>query len=127
MHMNKLSALIKLIRDTIPHAAKAQKDIDWKLGMTDSERAQTVTVGTDVVFKWKHQHNVWLMPNKAAYDACDFSEAKELASDSVQEYTYKASAPGTFYFGCKITGHCRYLHKMALTVTAAGQCVDTIA
>ena len=125
--MNKLSALIKLTRDTIPHAATAQKDIDWKLGMTDSERAQTVTAGTDVVFKWIDQHNVWLMPNKAAYDACNFDQARELASESVNEYTYKASAPGTFYFGCKITDHCRFKHKMALTVTTAGQCVDTIA
>ena len=127
MHMNKSSALIKLTRDTIPHAATAQKDIDWKLGMTDSERAQTVTAGTDVVFKWTDEHNVWLMPNKAAYDACDFSKARELASKSVNEYTYNASAPGTFYFGCQITLHCISNHRMALTVTTAGQCVDTIA
>ena len=125
--MNALSALIKLTRVAIPHAPIAQKDIDWKLGMTDAEQRQTVTVGTDVVFKRTDQHNVWLMPNKAAYDACDFSQATELASDSENDYTYKASTPGTFYFGCQITSHCRYAHKMALTVTSAGQCVDTIA
>ena len=95
--------------------------------MTYSERTQTVAAGTDVVFKWIDQHNVWLMPNKGAYDACDFSEARELAPDSVYEYTYKASAPGTFYFGCQITHHCAVNHKMALTVTTPGQCVDTIA
>ena len=88
--------------------------------MTDAERAQTVAVNTAVTFKWSELHNVWLMPNKAAYDACDFSQARELAPKSVNEYTYKASAPGTFYFGCKITGHCKFAaHKMALTVTAS--------
>ena len=91
--------------------------------MTDTERAQTVAVGTQVVFKWSETHNVWLMPNKAAYDGCDFAQAKELASTSANEYTYKTSAPGTFYFSCKITDHCRLANlKMALTVTSAGQC-----
>ena len=110
-----------------PHPTIAQKNIDWKLGMTWAARTQTVTVGTDVVFKWIDQHTLWLMPNKAAYDACDFSQGIQLASTSVNEYTYKASALGTFYFGCNIAGHCEYALKMALTVTTAGQCVDTIA
>ena len=86
--------------------------------MTDAERAQTVAVNTAVTFKWSELHNVWLMPNKAAYDACDFSQARELASISVTEYTYKASAAGTVYFGCQVTGHCSFAnHKMTLTVT----------
>ena len=109
------------------HSTIAQKDIDWKLGMSKAEQTQTVAAGTDVVFKWINVHNVWLMPNKAAYEACDFSHARELASKSVNEYTYNASAPGTFYFGCRITDHCRFNHRMALTVTTPGQCVDTIA
>ena len=109
------------------HSTIAQKDIDWKLVMSKAEREQTVAAGTDVVFKWTDEHNVWLMPNKAAYDACDFSQARELASSSVHEYTYTASAPGIVYFACQITQHCIVNHKMALTVTTPGQCVDTIA
>ena len=98
----------------------AQKEIAWKLGMSNAERAETVAVGTNVLFKWSGTHNIWLMPNKAAYDACDFSQATELASISVNEYTYKASAAGTIYFGCQVTGHCSFAnHKMTLTVTAA--------
>ena len=95
--------------------------------MSEAEQAQTVSAGTNAVFKWREVHNVWLLPNKAAYDACDFSQARELASSSVHEYTYTASAPGIFYFACEITQHCIVNHKMALTVTTAGQCVDTIA
>ena len=87
--------------------------------MTDTERAQTVAVGTQVVFKWTQTHNVWLMPNKAAYDACDFSQGKELAPSSANgEYTYKASAAGTVYFACKVPGHCKFAQqKLVLTVT----------
>ena len=86
--------------------------------MSDAERAQTVALGTNVNFKWSGNHNVWLLPNKAAYDACDFSKGKELASTSVTEYTYKASAAGTFYFVCEVAGHCSHAQqKLALTVT----------
>ena len=86
--------------------------------MTDAERTQTVAVNTQIKFKWSSTHNVWLLPNKAAYDACDFSKGTELASTGVNEYTYKASATGTVYFGCQVTGHCKFAnHKLALTVT----------
>ena len=79
MRMNKTPASIRLTRHTMPHPTIAQKDIAWKLGITAAERKQTVAVNTDVTFKWSGTHNVWLLPNKAAYDACDFSKAKELA------------------------------------------------
>ena len=88
--------------------------------MSPAERTQTVEAGTNVVFKWSGMHNVWLLPNKDAYDACDFSKGTELAPTSVNDYTYKASAAGTFYFGCQIIGHCAFAaHKLELTVTAA--------
>ena len=102
-----------------PYPPIARKDIDWKLGMKDAERAQTVAAGTHVIFKWSGTHNVWLMPNEAAYDGCDFSQATELAPTSVNEYTYKASAAGTFYFGCEVTDHCAFgAIRLALTVAA---------
>ena len=87
--------------------------------MTKTEQTQTVVAGTDVIFKWSDTHDVWLLPNKAAYDACDFSEGKELAPTSVNKYTYETLAAGTFYFACKVTGHCRFAMKLALTVSPA--------
>ena len=85
--------------------------------MTVEERTQTVATGTNVVFEWSGSHNVWLMSDKAAYDACDFSQANELASASVQDYTYKASEAGTVYFACEFIGHCAFAsQKLALTV-----------
>ena len=86
--------------------------------MTKAEQTQTVVEGTNVIFKWSGSHDVWLLPNKAAYDACDFSQGKELASTSVTEYTYETLAAGTFYFSCKVEGHCKFAQmKLALTVT----------
>ena len=86
--------------------------------MSKAEQTQTVAAGTDVIFKWSELHDVWLLPNKAAYDACDFSQGKELASTNVNKYTYETLAAGTFYFGCKVTAHCAYAAmKLVLTVT----------
>ena len=86
--------------------------------MSEAEQTQTVIVSTDVKFKWDGTHNVWLLPDKAAYDACDFSKGKELAPTGVNEYTYKALAAGTVYFACQVTGHCSHAQqKLTLTVT----------
>ena len=92
--------------------------------MSKAEQTQTVAAGTDVIFKWwGEKHDVWLLPNKAAYDACDFSRAKYLPptyEKSVNQYTYKTLAAGTFYFGCKVNGHCKFAQmKLALTVTGS--------
>ena len=96
--------------------------------MTSAEQAQTVAPGTDVIFKWSDNHDVWLMPNKVAYNECDFDQARELASTSVNEYTYKAPAAGTVYFTCKVTGHCEFGNmKLALTVTSPPAPKTTVA
>ena len=103
---------------TPPKATK--KNIVWKLNMKSTERQQTVAVNTDVIFTWTGTHDVYLLPNKKAFEECDFSKAKELASTKVNKYTFKASAAGVFYFGCKVTGHCKFTkQKLALTVTPA--------
>ena len=90
--------------------------IDWKFNM---ETKATTKVGTDVVFKWSGYHNVYMFPSKAAFEKCDFSGAKELAGNDKNPFTYKASKPGTYYFGCEVGngGHCNTPQKLALTVT----------
>ena len=85
--------------------------------MSQSEQKQTVSVGDNVVFNWGGVHNVYEMPSETAFDACDFSQAVELASTTQRSYTYKATASGTFYFACQISGHCNLGQKLSLTVT----------
>ena len=81
--------------------------------------AATVKVNTAVVFKWSGYHNVYMFPNKADFENCEFGKAKELAANSKNPFTFKASSPGTFYFGCEVGGgyHCNTPQKLALTVT----------
>ena len=89
--------------------------------MTDVEREQKVAVNTDVIFKWSGWHNVWKFPDKAAFDACDFSRATELAGSSRGPYTYQASSAGIVYFGCQVQwfffSNCKAKQKLALSVT----------
>merc|ERR1719408_375930 len=98
--------LITCIWSFVP--CNAQKKIDWKLGMTGAEMKQTVTVNSNVIFKWSAWHNVWKFPDQAAFDACDFSKATELASVNQNPFTYKAPSAGIVYFGCQVGGgvHC---------------------
>ena len=93
-------------------------NIDWKLGMKTNATTET---NTTVVFKWSGYHNVYMFPSKAAFDSCDFSDATELATNDKNPFTYKASAPGTYYFGCEVGNgyHCKQPQKLALTVTGA--------
>merc|ERR1712032_400450 len=91
--------------------------IDWKLGMTAAQMKQTVSLNTEVVFKWSGFHNVYELSDKKAFDACDFSKAKQLASHNQGPFTYKASSAGIVYFACKVGGHCSSKQKLALTVT----------
>ena len=92
-------------------------DIVWKMGMSPEAQQQTVGIDDEVVFKWEGVHNVYKMPSKAAYDACDFSEAAELASTTQSSYTYKATEARTIYFACEISDHCNSGQKLTLTVT----------
>merc|ERR1719446_782069 len=92
--------------------------------MTDAEMKQTVALDTQVVFEWSGYHNVYQLPDKAAFDSCDFSKATKLASSNGSPYTYKASSAGTVYFACEVGGHCRFNQKLALTVTGARKTID---
>ena len=85
--------------------------------MTAAEMKQTVPLNTKAVFKWSGYHNVYELPDKNAFDACDFSKATKLASPDQSPYTYKASSAGIVYFACEVGGHCSFKQKLALTVT----------
>ena len=94
-----------------------------------SEIETSVEVNTDVVFKWLGYHNVYMFPNKADFEKCDFANSEELASNDQNPFTFKATSPGTFYFGCKVGNgwHCRQPQKLALKVTGKlYACIDSV-
>jgi len=69
-------------------SAVADYVVDWRVPQANDANANawvaavTVPVGEKVVLEWTDYfafHNVFRMKDKAAYDACDFTGAVELA------------------------------------------------
>ena len=87
--------------------------------MTAGQQAVSAKVGDTVVFTWSGTHDVNEFPDEAAYTACEFGGATELAASSPDgTYTYTAVEWGTFYFGSSIGGDCSAdPPKLTLTVT----------
>ena len=101
-------------------------NIDWIVEMPETEA--TATVGTDVRFEWSSYHNVYMFPSKTDFENCNFDKATEVASNDQNPFTFKASTPGTFYFGCEVGNgwHCRTPQKLALTVTGNSYVCDAV-
>ena len=91
----------------------------------------TVAKGTVLVFRYSTSHNVWLMPTQEAFDSCDFSAARELASTShggvasadvdrlgyANVYAHAAGRADTvLYFACQISDHCDKGQKISVRV-----------
>ena len=86
----------------VGYAAAAEKAIDWKLGMTTSEQALTMSVSDTAKFTWGGGHNVWQSTDKAAYENCDLNKGTEVHSSAQgSPYIYTPSAPGVVYFICE--------------------------
>lgn len=92
--------------------------------MPSSPSSYCVSPNTKLTFQYSRYHNVYLMPSEAAYDACDFSSATELASDSfgapntLNIYEAVATSAGTLYIACGKSGHCTSDQKIAISVQA---------
>ena len=104
------------------HVKLDRKIIDWKVDMTDAETKQGVSLDGDVVFKWSGYSNVYQLPDKEAFDDCDFSKSTKLASYDESPYTYKASSAGIFYFTCGAVNRCA-LQNQKLALTVASTCM----
>merc|ERR1711907_600724 len=102
-------------------------------GTTDTWTTGTVyqpvqaQVGETVVFKYSTSHNVYSIPTKAGYDACDFSGATELGSTSQgggtgalpNVYNYQCSSPGQAYIACEVGAHCAAGQKVTINCDVA--------
>ena len=70
---------------------------------------------------WSGVHDVWRFPDEAAMDACDFSEAEELASTDISSYVFDgqwSDDGGSLYLGCSVSDHCS-VGNQKLTLTYA--------
>merc|ERR1711976_437108 len=117
--MRRSGAQLTTAATSTTSTSATPKTIDWRVGMTENEMKLGVALDTSLVFQWSGYHNVYQLPDKDAFDTCDFSQATKLASPGESPFTYEASSAGKFYFACEVGGHCRFNQKLALTVTGA--------
>lgn len=108
-----------------PAAAEEKKaavvEFDWHKPLDVAAcRAQSFPANATVKFVWPNLHNVWAMPDKAAFDACDFAKAVDLGQvggadgghTTVDLKKHKA-ADGTAYLACQVGKHCPKGQKLA--------------
>merc|ERR1719213_1619625 len=75
---------------------------------------KSADAGETVTFNWDETHDVWLMPDEAAYNSCTFTNAVEIHSTSVK--TGAVSGLGeTKYYACHVGSHCDSGQKIAMT------------
>ena len=84
-------------------AAHNEQTISWATG--SGYASTSVSVGEPVTFVYSSSHDVWQFDDFAAYEACDFGRATNLAGRSDSPFTINAPA-GNSYYGCDVGSHC---------------------
>jgi len=93
-------------------SAKADSSVSWS---ATSYNDVTASVGDVITFTYSSSHDVLEFPDKAAFDACDFSNAVLLGDTRDSPYEYVVN--GTAYLGCSKGSHCsRSGQKIAILV-----------
>ena len=93
--------------------------IPWTKGFSGKAEDQTMDVknGELLKFVWAGGHNVYLMKDKVAFDACDFSTGTDLGAASPVYYTMGAT---TTYFACQVGSHCSIGQKLSAVIAGGG-------
>ena len=83
-------------------------------------------VGGLVAFHWESPfHDLVQLPDEAAFNSCDMSNAVTLASTSRSSYYYDCATPGaTVYLACSVGSHCSMGQKVAVTTSENVHAVD---
>merc|ERR1719191_1558330 len=66
----------------------------------------TAVVGQNLAFEFEAFHDVYLMPDQAAFDACDFTSATRLANSVDSPYIHLVETAGTVDFADAEVHHC---------------------
>ena len=107
-------------------STRADYVVDWRVPQENDANANawvetvTVPVGEKVVLEWTDYfafHNVFRMKDKAAYDACDFEGAVELAPSAATGSVAIEATETTTYYACEIGDgfHCDNGQKLSVT------------
>ncbi|GJP50231.1 hypothetical protein CLOM_g9373 [Closterium sp. NIES-68] len=94
----------------------------WGYGVMKWHPKGAIHKGDTLLFKWRGiPHDVWLMNNVAAYNNCNFTDAKRKTGiTSFGMYRYKVrSTASPLYFSCSVPSHCSAFNmKVAVTIHA---------
>ena len=106
-------------------AAKTIK-FDWA---TAAGQTLTVSNWDEIEFRWSGYHNVFLMQDKAAFDACRWNGSTLVAAksgESIRVSFAGAVADSTmvhmgsaYYFACRVRSNCESGQKLAVAVRGA--------
>ena len=106
-------------------AAKTIK-FDWA---TAAGQTMTVSNWDEIEFTWSGYHNVFLMQDKAAFDACRWNGSTLVAAksgESIRVSFAGAVADSTmvhmgsaYYFACRVRSNCESGQKLAVAVRGA--------
>ncbi|KAF8404432.1 hypothetical protein HHK36_009317 [Tetracentron sinense] len=61
-------------------------------------RNPSVHVGDSIIFKHKHQYNLYIFQNRRAFNLCNFTQATLLSKSNSTSFMWNPSRPGFFYF-----------------------------
>jgi len=97
--------------------------VEWQAGVP--YEPLEVAVGDNIQFDWSKYgtHDLYILNDRAAFDACDFSDATELAPISASgSHVVTMTEEGSIYFSCSVGdgGHCNALQKIEVVVSLPG-------
>ena len=91
-------------------------DVAWTLALSPS--SISVMKGDSIRFSWTGAHNVYLMADKAAFEACNFQDATMLNGGAASPVAFSTTneTTGAIYFACSVNSHCASGQKLAVTI-----------
>merc|ERR1712216_266662 len=101
-----------VVEETCEEGSIPDHGVDIVVGGPAGWRVQdytevTAVVGQNLAFEFEAFYDVYLMPDQAAFDACDFISATRLANSVDSPYTYLVDSAGTFFFSDSVGMHCQ--------------------
>jgi len=102
--MVKILAAAALLAGSVAANDFRNQTISWSTG--SGYASTSVAVGEQVSFVYGTSHDVWQFDDFAAYEACDFGRATNLAGRNDSPFVVSAP-PGNSYYGCDVGSHCQ--------------------
>jgi len=102
-HCSSGNQKIELVAASTVQTVKRALDINWSTG--SGYASTSASVGEDITFTYTTSHDVWQFDDFAAYEACDFRRATQVADRGDSPFTLQAAA-GNSYYGCDVGSHC---------------------